>query len=1406
MAAEVGEADLDFQAPAVSLPPTPEALCLIEYYMRLGFYGHVVNVCDTYLQQSARSSSSSSVSLSEGELKFWRAVGLSESGSVTESIREFDYLLRSSNSSAGVAFSNGIDMSLALTAALIQAHKNINSKEKDVLNNLKENLKNLSKSSDDAALVFAGRYFLWTDKAKQARQCIEKVYTKQQQNVEVLVLLGWLNLTSGNSRYERKSVSFFEAALKLTHEKNDIGALLGRVRYYERKRKLEKVLEDLNRIIVSYDGFNVALCEKARVLMQLNNYDEMLSTIQRVDKNDLQALRLLALYELTREPSTAGGGGSGGSTNRFNNATVSPRLNELIDAMDRVEGKHAKLYYQTAQLFARVANRRRPILQQALVLVERACKLDPNNSSYLTEQGYQLLLLQEIAQASLCFQEAAKLDEGNLTALYGNIKCKIFEGKIKETKEELEFLSEIQSTIGISPELTYLQALVSSKSDNAADEANTVSLLTQCIAEHHKQVEDNSALLNGFELLTLYNPDFVLEIADLFFTFVSAEPALPSDPPSPSVQALSALLSELISYIPFNINAQIYYAKILFLSGNFDAAERQLQTILRTIDNSNANVFILLAQISMYRENYKACSQYLEQARSLDFEVRNTPVYHLMKAKLLEASGSVEDSLKVLQASMVLPGVRRSSANFNQKAAYPVSLQDRISLYIELSKINAKLGNLNDSQKTIIEAKNEFKASQEITRITLAEADLAVKRKDFDAALALLRGIPSSNIYYTRGKIKMADIYLHHKKNRKLYAQVYQELANSKNNNGAGNNNIHSFLLLGEAYMKIQEPERAIAAFENALQLNPSDFVLASKIGKALITTHDYEKAVKYYRGAIENNSEQSAEQKMKLMSELIELYISLKRYDEAIGTIQASLNINEQKKKDGTYEDDINAMLSDVKCMLFLAEIYNLNNSPQTEQALLDGFNLQLEILAKLRGIENEVKKEQKDIAANICFRLGEYYKKINITDKASNFYNEALKHNELHEKARMNLSKLYIINNEIDLAQQQCVTLLKIDPNHKEASLLLTDLMFRKNEYEAATYHFTQLLEKNPLRFDALAKLIQLLRHAGRLNDAPRFLKLAEKNHPTKGGANFSAGLHYCRGLLHWYKSENKQALSEFNFARKDNEWGRQSLLNMIEIYLNPDNLDLFKENVNAETSQTYAKDASEQLDSAEKLIGELRTFAQQGALSSEAVELDQKIRVLESYALMASKNKAKIEKAVNDLMALCGNDGSREYVPALLALSNALVLKGEPAKARNNLKRISKMKFDPEYSTEFERSWLMLADIYIEIGKYEFAQELCKKCLQINKSSAKSWEMLGSILEKEQAYKDAADHYEQAWLFTHESNAALGFKLAFNYLKAKRYIEAIDVCHKVLALSADYPKIRKEILAKAREALKP
>lgn len=80
--------------------------------------------------------------------------------------------------------------------------------------------------------------------------------------------------------------------------------------------------------------------------------------------------------------------------------------------------------------------------------------------------------------------------------------------------------------------------------------------------------------------------------------------------------------------------------------------------------------------------------------------------------------------------------------------------------------------------------------------------------------------------------------------------------------------------------MSIQEPEEAIDAFKMALRQNLSDPLLASKLGRAYVKTHQYNKAINYYREATINDKNLS----MKL--DLAELFLKLKQFSNAEQTL----------------------------------------------------------------------------------------------------------------------------------------------------------------------------------------------------------------------------------------------------------------------------------------------------------------------------------------------------------------------------------------------------------------------------------------------------------------------------------------------------------------------------------------
>jgi len=386
---------------------------------------------------------------------------------------------------------------------------------------------------------------------------------------------------------------------------------------------------------------------------------------------------------------------------------------------------------------------------------------------------------------------------------------------------------------------------------------------------------------------------------------------------------------------------------------------------------------------------------------------------------------------------------------------------------------------------------------------------------------------------------------------------------------------------------------------------------------------------------------------------------------------------------------------------------------------------------------------------------------------------------------------TKLRLQHEQFDAAHHQCMLLMRIDSGNEEASMVMADIMFRKAEYDAAIYHYQQILDSRPNNYDVLQQLVRLLRRAGQLPEAPKFLTAAEK---SSARASFDAGLHFCKGLYQRFANNPREALQEFNLARGDADWGVEAVYNMVEIFLDPDDNNMWEE------PDSGRPDNQDAVRDAERLLNEVRS-SNHGDWSSTQTTRHE---ILDSYRMMATHQKSGIDKAEHMLKNIVSTDP--EHVPANLALATAYMMTKQVAKARNRLKDlVRKAKFKEEEILEFEKCLLMQADIYNESGKYDLAEELCKRCLSYNKSCAKAWEMMGVIKEKEQSYADAADNYEQAWRFTGELSPTIGFKLAFNYLKAKRMVEAVDVCHKVLAVNPDYPKIRSDILDRARAALR-
>jgi len=73
-------------------------------------------------------------------------------------------------------------------------------------------------------------------------------------------------------------------------------------------------------------------------------------------------------------------------------------------------------------------------------------------------------------------------------------------------------------------------------------------------------------------------------------------------------------------------------------------------------------------------------------------------------------------------------------------------------------------------------------------------------------------------------------------------------------------------------------------------------------------------------------------------------------------------------------------------------------------------------------------------------------------------------------------------------------CQKIIQIEPSNEEATYMLANLMLMRDQSDQAIDTYIKLLEKDPDNFRILSNLIILLKRAGKIQDAQKFIEKAE------------------------------------------------------------------------------------------------------------------------------------------------------------------------------------------------------------------------------------------------------------------------------------------------------------------------
>ena len=147
----------------------------------------------------------------------------------------------------------------------------------------------------------------------------------------------------------------------------------------------------------------------------------------------------------------------------------------------------------------------------------------------------------------------------------------------------------------------------------------------------------------------------------------------------------------------------------------------------------------------------------------------------------------------------------------------------------------------------------------------------------------MLDKISEDSPTYARAQIIKADIILLNNHDKEGYTRCYQQLAEKDPTS-------RNYSLLGEAYLRILNPEAAIDALERAYKLDPTNGRLRARIGRSLVSTHEYHRAVEFYESAIReiqknNKTGVITSDVVSLSHDLAKLYIKLSKSSSVFDT-----------------------------------------------------------------------------------------------------------------------------------------------------------------------------------------------------------------------------------------------------------------------------------------------------------------------------------------------------------------------------------------------------------------------------------------------------------------------------------------------------------------------------------------
>ncbi|KRX25515.1 Tetratricopeptide repeat protein 21B [Trichinella nelsoni] len=1021
------------------------------------------------------------------------------------------------------------------------------------------------------------------------------------------------------------------------------------------------------------------------------------------------------------------------------------QFSELLEH-DKITAYEGKLsWIQWTLIYCRICGRNGAILKKAKSYLELELKKHPKNFAAMVAIG-EVLRMSGLYESALdVFQKASKMDDETLCCFKEIAHCQISQGMLGEAKEQMDFINAIDDQWNASYEGALFKAFMSvaSKPDPKTIRLTIEAMNTTVISF----INDMSKSMEfGVEFLQKLNADFIMEILKITCDLLSAESDLVHSKEIESICKSSiSILSQLLRYIPGLQTAYFISARLHILEDNFPQAILELQQLLK-IEDFNVNVGLLLADAYIQNNNLTEATDVINASLSCDFTVRNLPEYYMVKAKQAHLSENFEEAIQMLKNALHTFTSKKNGKNKKSDFFFTMECREVLEMKMQLNLIllciSAK--RVEEAQKVFLQVKQKRNAGFEASLLFI-EAQLRLAKNDVDGCIYLLKNVLPDSWYYFEARKCLADVYLNYKQDVKNYITCHKEMIHSVECSEA-------YVLCGEAYMNICMPEKAIEMYEHAMKMRAKNINLTKMIGEAYVKSHNYSKAANYLEASLKNSNDDA------IRYQLAHLLLKLKNYDKCEIIINQYIEKCTIQNAEVTNEMPNALNIAKVKELAtfheLLSDLYNETNRPNESIQVLETAKALMMNVIKAEPVALIGSEDFSNYVANLSLKIGKQHQRHRNYHKAIFHYTEGLSAAPKSIPIMLALAHVYLTTGQWEECEQQCQRVLRLDKENTEALLVRkmnVDILYQKNEKQLALENFECLLKQNPNNYHALLRIIDLSFRIGNLQYADNFIDLAMKNNPR---TKHDPGFNYCKD----------GALQCFNRVRKDPQWGELATYNIVEICLNPDNQII--------GSEYLEKDQSEDADSVNEgsNVKTLRISTATRLLKELRFNRNDecRYRLLENFILLASKSKADVEKALTNFLRLAtASENKATNIGSIFGIAQAHKLLKQHGKAKIYLKETLSVPWNLDDAKYLEQCWLLLANTYMNQGKMDAASEILKICMQHNAEKE---------LNKNR------------------------YKLAYIYLKAKRYVDAVDTCHVVLNNFPDFPRIKHDILDKA------